>query len=80
MHENTQFLNQFQDNIVYYKCYTDNILGVWLETSANIWQNIKTRLNQFEVLQWNVDNLNTSNTFLDLQISIKDSKIQTTTY
>jgi hypothetical protein len=39
----------------------------------------KTQLNGFGALQWNIEDLISSTTFLDLTITIKDQKIHTTT-
>ncbi len=66
MHENRHILNQFQRNIFYYKRYIDDILGIWLESSKLDWQNFKATLNQFGSLKWNVADLSSSATFLDL--------------
>jgi len=38
----------------------------------------KTQLNGFGALQWNIEDLISSTTFLDLTITIKDQKIHTT--
>jgi len=80
MHENRHILNQFQRNIFYYKRYIDDILGIWLESSELDWQNFKATLNQFGSLKWNIEDLTTSTTFLDLHISIQRDTIHTSTF
>jgi hypothetical protein len=80
MHENRHILNQFQRNIFYYKRDIDDILGIWLESSELNWQNFKATLNQFGSLKWNVEDLTTSTTFLDLHISIQRDTINTSTF
>jgi hypothetical protein len=41
---------------------------------------LPTTLNQCGRLQWNIEELNTNTTFLDLQICIQNNKIHTKTY
>jgi hypothetical protein len=78
VHEDTQILNNFQQNIFFYRRYIDDILGIRVESSETDWLEFKRRLNQFGTLKWNIEEKNTN--FLDLQISIKDNKIHTTTF
>jgi len=80
VHENTQILNNFQQNIFFYRRYIDDILGIWVEASETEWLEFKKRLNQFGTLKWNIEELTKNTNFLDLQISIKDNKMHTTTF
>jgi hypothetical protein len=77
IYENTQILNKFHRNILYYKRCIDDVFGMWLSPPNYEWDAFKTTLNQYGKLQWNVEELSTSTTFLDLHISIKNNKIHT---
>jgi hypothetical protein len=44
------------------------------------WENFKTSVNQFGRLHWNIEDLTTSTTFLDLQIDIINGQLLTKTY
>jgi len=80
IHENTQILNNFQQNLFFYRRYIDDILGIWVESSETDWQEFKVKLNQFGTLKWNIEELTEHTNFLDLQISIENNKIQTKTF
>jgi len=89
IHENTTILNTFKPNLLYYKCFIDDIFGIWTENnntinSTNIpdfsWNTFKQQINKFGSLQWNIESLTDSTTFLDLSIKIKGNKLITTTY
>jgi len=76
VHENTHILTTFNENLVYYKRYIDNIIGIWIDSPHNSWENFKNQLNGFGALKWNTEDLTTSTTFIDLTISKRDQKIQ----
>jgi hypothetical protein len=76
-HENTQVLNRFQSNLIYYKRYIDDIFGVWVDSPNTSWSEFEQALNPFGQLRWNFEKPTTSKTFLDLQINISKEKIQT---
>jgi hypothetical protein len=82
-HEKTKILRNFNNNLLYYKRYIDDIIGAWVDSPLSpndSWDSFKTELNGFGSLQWNVENLTTSTTFLDLTIKLIDNKIQTSTF
>jgi hypothetical protein len=79
-HENSQILNKFNNNLIYYKRFIDDVLGVWLPTTELDWLEFKSTLNQFGTLKWNINNLSHSTTFLDLQLTIEGNKIKTKTF
>jgi hypothetical protein len=79
-HENMAILPNFTRNLFYYIRYIDDVFGIWVGTPDQSWEIFKTQLNSFSNLQWNIDNPLISTTFLDLEISIKDTKIYTRAY
>ena len=79
-HENTQILNTYQRNLIYYKRYIDDIFGVWIDSPNTTWEDFKETLNQFGQLRWNIEDRTTSTNFLDLHISINNDKIETKTF
>ena len=80
LHEKKHILNQFNNNLIFYKRYIDDIIGIWLETLDDSWTTFKTTLDQFGSLRWNVEKPTTTTTFLDLEISITHNRIHTKTY
>jgi hypothetical protein len=82
-HENNSILLLFKDQLLYYKCYIDDIFGIWFppnRDSITIWNNLRKELNNWGKLEWVIEELSTTTTFLDLNISIQQSKILTSTY
>jgi hypothetical protein len=82
-HEKTKILPNFNNNLLYYKRYINDIISVWIDSPLSLndsWDSFKTQLNGFGSLQWNVEDLTTSTTFLDLTIQIIDHKIHTSTF
>jgi len=79
-HENTQILPFFKENLIYYKRYIDDVIGIWVDSPHSSWDSFKARLNSFGSLHWNIENLTTSTTFLDINIQITNQKIQTSTF
>jgi hypothetical protein len=80
VHENTHILTTLNESLVYYKRYIDDIIGIWIDSPHNSWENFKNQHNGFGALLWNIDDLTTSTKFLDLTISIRDQKIHTKTF
>jgi hypothetical protein len=55
-HENSQILpDVFSQNIVYYKRHIDDIVGIWVDTLPTKWEELKTQLNPFGSLLWNIE-------------------------
>ncbi len=46
-HKNSTILHTFHHNLLYYKRYIDDVLGIWINTQDNRWEHFKTTLNQF---------------------------------
>jgi hypothetical protein len=83
-YENTKILPYFHNNLLYYRRYIDDIFGIWTDTNhpqtTHNWSNFKDQLNQYGYLRWNVENLTTTTTFLDLTITIEQNQLITSTY
>jgi hypothetical protein len=79
-YENTQILNTFQQNLVYYKRYIDDIFGIWVDSPNTTGDEFKHTLNRFGQLWWNIKDRTISTNFLDLQVSIINDKIETKTF
>jgi hypothetical protein len=78
-HENSQILPTFKQNLLYYKRYIDVIFWIWVDSDNQTREGFKCCLSQFGSLCWNIEDLTLSTNFLDLKISIVNSKKQTTT-
>jgi len=82
-YENNVILTEFNSNLLYYKRYIDDIIGIWLPPNKNkttTWNNFKERLNSWGTLRWNIEEPTNSTHFLDLNISKKGSSITTSTF
>jgi hypothetical protein len=79
-HENTNILNYFRSNLLFYKRYIDDIFWIWIDNPQNNWENFKSKLDEFGDLRWNVVDLSNTMTFLDLELSIYNHKIYSKTY
>jgi hypothetical protein len=82
-HENSQILPQFTPNLLYFKRYIDDILGIWLPPSTNkesTWESFKSKLNEWGSLTWIVEDPSHNTTFLDLNMKIENSKILASTH
>jgi hypothetical protein len=87
--ENSTILTEFASNLLYYKRYIDDMFGIWLPPNTKkppntnkdrAWTSFKDTLNNWGTLKWVVENPSLKTTFLDLNISIQNSRIITTTY
>jgi hypothetical protein len=80
IHENINILPRFAANIYYYKQYLDDIFCIWLPSSNTTWNDFKLALNGFSKLTWNIEELSTQTTFLDLNITIINNTLKFNTY
>jgi hypothetical protein len=75
-------LEEFKDNLLFYRRYIDDVFGVWLTTndaSNHQWETFKQRMNGFG-LEWDVNERNSQVDFMDLTISINGDRLTTTLY
>ena len=80
VHENTVLLPRYGRNLLYYKRFIDDILGIWIDTPSKTWDQFKIDVNQFGKLQWNIEEPSVTTTFLDLRLTIQRNKIVTSTF
>jgi len=82
-HENTEILREFQPNLLYYRHYIDDILGIWIPSPNNntkTWDRFKSKLNSWGSLKWTIEEPSNRTHFLDLNIHLDNSSITTETY
>jgi hypothetical protein len=82
-YENSLILQKYKHQLLYYKRYIDDIVGVWLPNSENdstTWENFKKDLNNWGSLQWKIENPSKKTVFLDLELSVQGNAITTKTY
>jgi hypothetical protein len=82
-YENTTVLTQFRSNLIYYKKYIDDVIGIWMPSKRNnaeTWTQFKNMLCNWGQLKWTVEEPTSSINFLDLNISIIGSSIHTSTF
>ena len=81
--ENSNILPKFASNLIYYKRYIDDIFGIWLPPTHNkneTWTAFVDTLNSWGKLKWVIQTPSPNSTFLDLNITIRNSKILTSTF
>jgi hypothetical protein len=81
--ENSTILTTFALNLLYYRRYINNIFGTCLPPKTNkdtTWTSFKNTLNNWGTLKWTIENPSLKTTFLDLNLSIQNSRIVTTTF
>jgi len=81
--ENTQILQKFNNQLLYYKRYIDDIFGIWIPPDNNpsdSWLQFKQLLNSWGNLKWKIEELSTHTVFLDLNIKLHNNKITTSTF
>ncbi len=82
-YENAYILREFHSNLLYYRRYIDDILGIWIPSENNniaTWNRFKESLNNWGSLKWVVEEPSHQTKFLDLNIQLKKSTITTETY
>jgi len=82
-YENVEILPKFQQNLIYYRRYIDDILGIWVPPSNvdnDSFERFKTKLNSWGSLKWVVQNPTKRIQFLDLDLSLDNSRITMETY
>lgn len=78
-----EFLATFKNYLFLYKRFIDDVLGIWLRTADNepAWEAFKSAMNDSRFgLKWIVSEPSQSVDFMDLTISVKACRIQTTLY
>jgi hypothetical protein len=79
------FLPLFQENLVFYKRFIDDVLGIWIvtdpATNSKLWASFQRHMNEeLYGLEWIVSPPSQKVYFMDLTLSIFDNKIVTTLY
>jgi len=81
--ENTTILNEFASQLIYYRWYIDNIIGIWLlpkHDQATTWNCFKETLNNWGGLQWKYVEPSKKTLSLDLELELHNSSIITRTF
>jgi arsenate reductase-like glutaredoxin family protein len=81
--ENTTLLPTFKENLLYYRRYIDDVFGIWIPpplNKANTWNHFKTTLNGWGKLEWSLQELSQQCQFLDLNITILNSRLNFATF
>jgi hypothetical protein len=78
-------LEEFGANLFFYRRFIDDIIGIWVPTQppsddTATWNRFKARLSDFHGLIWETEPRSLSTIFMDLTITIHDSKITTSLY
>ena len=83
-HEYT-VIPKFRPNLLLYKRYIDDIIGIWIPTDTATednmrWKEFKAEITGFHGLEWIFSDRVKQVNYLDLTISITDTKIHTTLF
>jgi hypothetical protein len=82
-YENSLILQKYRRQLLYYRRYIDDIIGIWLPDNNNdssTWQGFKEDLNNWGTLKWKIENPSRKTVFLDLEINLQGNTIATRTY
>jgi hypothetical protein len=82
-YKNKEILTEFEPNLLYYKCYIDDVLGIWIPSpnkNGESWECFKLKLNSWGKLKWVTQNCSTRVQFLDLDIKLENGIISMETY
>jgi len=77
-------LEEFGDNLLLYKRFIDDVLGIWVVTDPTTdtarWNSFQSRMNEYHGLVWEHSARCTKLDFMDLTLSIKNQRIHTTLF
>jgi len=76
-------LKEFSPYLPYYKCYINNIFGLWIPPKTQhlaTWNRFKKKPNGWGSLEWVVENPSNKMVFLDLNIELHHSTIDMNTF
>jgi hypothetical protein len=82
-HKNTKILTEFAPNLLYYRCYIDDIFGIWVTPEIHqdtTWKRFESKLNEWGSLEWVIEKPSNKTVFSDLNVELIDSKIRTSTF
>jgi hypothetical protein len=82
-HKNPKILTTFKPFLLYYRRYIDDIFGIWLPPAAGnteAWEHFKMELNNWGSLKWVLESPSKQTVFLDLQLKLNGTTINTSTY
>ena len=74
LHE-SKFLPQYQNHVVFYKRFIDDVLGIWLphpnqKLNSQLWEEFTTAMHDYPGLTWEFNAPTNKVDFMDLTISI----------
>ena len=73
-------LDKYKDNLFFYRCYIDDVFGIWVPTNPTLTFDNLARDMNFHKLQWEVNQPSTTVTFLDMVLTIKNRSVETQLY
>ena len=81
VHEMGILIPKYTNNLLMFICFIDDMFGIWIDNSTpDAWNNFKLDVNNFWILEWDIEEPSDSVDFLDLTISLKNRRITTKTY
>ena len=84
LHE-SKFLPQYQNHVVFYKHFIDDVLGIWLphpnpKINSQQWEEITASMNNYPGLTWEFNTPTNKVDFMDITISITNGNISTSLF
>ena len=84
LHE-SKFLPQYQNHVVFYKCFIDDVLGIWLphpnpKINSQLWEEFTASMNNYPGQTWEFNTPTNKVDFMDLTISITNGNISTSLF
>ena len=81
-HEVFTLIPKHGHNLLYFKCYIDDVFGIWTGNLTTDWEAFLEDVNNFGILKWDIIETKPSALviFLDTNLSIENGKIISRTF
>jgi hypothetical protein len=72
---------KYNNNLLMFVRFIDDMFGIWIDCgTSDAWNNFKQDVNNFGILEWEIEEPSDSVDFLDLTLFLKNRRIATKTY
>ena len=79
-HENHSILPSYRPQLLFYRRFIDDVVGIWACDDLCVWTSFTRDLNNYGLLKWDVEFPALSVDFMDVTLSIRNGAIESTTF
>ena len=79
-HENQKLLPTYQPQILFYRRFIDDVVGIWACDNPATWTSFCQELDNFGILRWDVERPSLSVDFMDVTLTIRNGSVESTTF